>query len=234
MPAAVSHRPLLPGLLILLVLVGPAAVHAQSAQERALVYGSGMGFTVQLTNSGFGLGGYVQRAVSPRVSLALETSLAAGKDEREVVFFDFLGRRSIPRKANFFLMMPVHAGLQRRIFQDQIQDNFRPYLQVLAGPTLGWEYPYFEDADDDAVRDPDERTFDTFAALPKGDLRLGWGGFVGLGAHFGLSRKVTQGLRIGYAFSYFPAGIQLLEADVQEPQSYFGSPTISLTFGKLF
>lgn len=219
------------------LLAAPAWAQERGDEERTPrlnPYGSGMGFTVLLTNSGFGLGGYYHQALSRVTSFSLELSLTAGKDEREVVFFDFFGRRSIPRKANFFLMLPIQFGMQRRIFQESIQDNFRPYLQVIAGPTLGWEYPYFNDENDNGVRDADERTYDSIGALPKGEFRFGVGGLVAIGAHFGLSRKVTQGIRIGYAFSYMFDGVQLLEPAVQARQHGFGTPTISLTFGRLF
>ncbi|ARA93950.1 hypothetical protein AWN76_012830 [Rhodothermaceae bacterium RA] len=226
------------GLLMLAGGLTAASVQAQAPDgERAArlnPYGSGMGFTVLLTNSGFGLGGYYHRALSRVTSFSLELSLAAGKDEREVVFFDFFGRRSIPRKANFFLMMPIQIGLQRRLFQESIQDNFRPYLQIITGPTLGWEYPYFDDANGNGLRDAEERTYDSIGALPRGTFRLGYGGMIALGAHFGLSRRMTQGIRLGYAFSYVFDGVQLLEPAVQPRQHGFGTPTISLTFGRLF
>ena len=196
-------------------------------------YGSGLGFQILLTNSGFGLGGYYFRSISNSTSFMTDISLGAGKDERELKFFRF-GSSFIPNKANYLLMMPIQAGFIHRLFRNAIEENFRPYVQVTAGPTLGWEYPYFNDENGDGEYDPrEEDSYDSIGALPKGDIRVGIGGTIAIGAHFGLSRKVTQGVRIGYSFTHFMQGIQLLEPQVQEAQQFFGTPTITLTFGKL-
>ena len=227
---------------LLLALAVALPAQAQSASDDADVrrnpYGTGAGGALLLTNSGFGLGGYYNRAWGPRTSFRAELSLGAGKDEREIKFFGY-GRSQIPSKANYLLMLPLQLGVQRRLFRETIEDNFRPYLQLTAGPTLGWVYPYFDDRNgngllDDAGEDP-ERTYDSFTALPKGHARFGMSGMLAIGAHFGLSRRVTQGLRIGYAFTYFSEPVQLLEADVPgSAHRYFGTPTISLTFGRLY
>lgn len=196
-------------------------------------YGSGLGFQILLTNSGFGLGGYYFRAINDGASFMTDISLGAGKDERELKFFRF-GSSFIPNKANYLLMMPIQAGVIHRLFRNAIEENFRPYVQVTAGPTLGWEYPYFNDVNGDGQYDSrEEDSYDSIGALPKGEFRLGIGGTVALGAHFGMSRKMTQGVRIGYSFTHFLQGIQLLEPQVQEAQKFFGTPTITLTFGKL-
>lgn len=229
--------------LVLLVLgTVPAAGQAPRPGEPANPYGSGAGFTVLITNSGFGLGGYVQRSVTPTASLIAELNLGSGKNEREFAFSDFLGRRTIPNKANYLLVLPVQVGWQQRLFRDAIEDNFRPYVQVIGGPVLGWEYPYFEDCDGDGERSPEpvcedgsaERIYDAFGSLGQGSLHLGVSGMIVVGAHFGLSRRVTQGLRVGYVVHHFFEGVQLLEPSVQGPQQFFGSPVISLTFGRLW
>jgi hypothetical protein len=220
----------------------PLAVQAQpepeatgvDAPREAIPYGSGMGLEILLTNSGFGLGGYHSTALDSATSFHIEASLSTGKDEREVKFFGFGGRSYIPDKANYLLMLPIQAGVTRRLFQNSIEDNFRPYLQVTGGPTLGWEYPYFNDQNGDGLLDDDESTYDAFSGFFKGHPRLGLGGMLALGAHFGRSEKVTQGVRIGYSFTYFFRGIQLLEPDVADAQHFFHTPTISITFGKLF
>lgn len=215
----------------------PAAAQQQpdtsSTTEQDTDYGSGIGLQILLTNSGFGLGAYYHRAVSRSTSFVGEISLGAGKDERELKFFQF-GHSYVPNKANYLLMLPIQAGIVQRLFRESIADNFRPYAQFSAGPTLGWEYPYFDDRNDNGEYDSgDERIYDSIGAIPKGELRFGFGGTIAIGAHFGISKTMTQGVRIGYSFTYFGEGIQLLERKVQEAQHFFGTPTISLTFGKL-
>ncbi len=219
----------------------PKAAAAQDSIPPA-TYGSGAGLQVLLTNSGFGLGGFVSHEVSPTLSLMLDMSIAAGKDEREARFFRF-GSSFVPGKANYLLLMPIQGGASVRLFRHEIEDNFRPFLQVTAGPTFGWLYPYFDDCNGNGNLDEDfdcgdgrrERTFGAFTSLPRGSMKLGAGGMIAVGANFGQNRRASQGIRIGYAFNYFFDGIQLMERRIEpEPRRYIGSPTITLTFGRLF
>lgn len=233
---AVFRKSIVPILAACVLLTAAQPLCAQSptdTQDGDRGYGSGFGAAILLTNSGFGLGGYYHLAVTDATSLIAELSLGAGKDERELKFFRF-GSSYIPKKANYLLMMPIQVGATHRLFRDTIEDNFRPYVQVTAGPTFGWEYPYFNDENGNGAYDAgDEQTYDSIGALPKGEARFGMGGMIAIGAHFGSSKKVAQGIRVGYSFTRFFDGIQLLEPQVQEAQRFFGTPMITLTFGRL-
>src|SRR5690606_4058983 len=192
--------------------------HPTDPTERRNEYGSGIGFQILLTNSGFGLGGYYHRELTRSTSFMTEISFGSGKDARESKFFRF-GSSYIPYKANYLLMAPVQAGIIHRLFRETVADNLRPYVQVTARPTIGWEYPYFEDTNGNGRYDSsEEETFDSIGALPKGDFRMGVGGTIALGAHFGLSKRVTQGVRIGYSLTHFFQGIQLMEPQVEGAQ----------------
>lgn len=229
-----SFVPIVAAAVLLLTAGGPASAQPSTdSPEGEPGYGSGFGAQILLTNSGFGLGAYYHLAVSEATSLMAEFSLGAGKDERELKFFRF-GSSYIPKKANYLLMVPIQVGASHRLFRDAIEDNFRPYIQFTAGPTIGWEYPYFNDLNgNDAYDAGEEQTYDSIGALPKGDVRFGLGGTIAVGAHFGSSKRVAQGIRIGYSVTRFFEGIQLLEPQVQDAQHFFGTPTITLTFGRL-
>lgn len=225
--------------LVALVLFGLGGGNglAQSAEDEGKpLYGNGLGFNIALTNSGFGIGAFWQRALSFHYTFISEFTMGAGKDSREQRFFNFWGESYIPGKANYLLMVPLQVGIQRRLFADDIQDNFRPFLQFSAGPTFGWVSPYFKDSNGNGVWDPDlnEKTYDSISAFPRGKGRMGAGSVVALGAHFGRSRKVTQSLRFGVSFIYFPDGIELMQKGIREsgPQEFFVSPVISLSFGR--
>ncbi|SHK88250.1 hypothetical protein [Rhodothermus profundi] len=222
--------------LVLLVPVWTGQAQLPADSSRVDPYGTGAGLQILLTNSGFGLGGYYHRAVGRDLMLLFDFSLGSGKDEREQKFYNALtGASYIQNKANYLLLIPVQFGLQRRLWREQIADNFRPYLQFSIGPTFGWVYPYFRDQNGNNRYDPEigERIYDVFQALPKGHLRTGVGGMIVLGAYFGRSLQTTQGLRFGYALHYFPRPIQLLEGQAT-PRRFFGTPVISLTFGRLY
>ena len=223
-------------LLFVLSLFTAHLLYGQSLEADSTLnpYGSGLGFEVVVTNSGFGLGGYFARAINRQNSFLAEFSIGTEKSDREVKFFG-LGQSFIPDKANYFLRMPIRVGVQRRIWEEYIEDNFRPYLQVSGGPTLGWVYPYFDDENGNESYDREERRYDGFGSIFKGSFEFGFGGTIGLGAHFGENTRITQGVRISYSFNYFFNSIQLLEISEQvEPVHFFGTPSISITFGRLF
>lgn len=225
-------------LCVLWAAGSPTTARAQAdttaTADTARTYGSGMGTAVVLTNSGFGLGGYLSYAFEPTTAAVVEVRLSPGKDPREASFFDRFGQRDIPRKANYLLLAPVHIGFRQRLLRNHIEDNFRPFLQLSGGPTFGWSYPYFEDENANRQLDDGERVYGTFAALGRGEPRLGVSSTLALGAFFGSSTSAVRAVRIGYEATYFFEGVQLLEPQVQEARRYFGTPTITLLFGRLF
>ena len=230
-----------PVVFLVASLMISASAFAQSEPEVMNPYGSSEGFLVQLTNSGFSLGAYLTRAISEHGSFHLDASIGAGKDEREARFFRF-GSSFVPGKANYLLMMPVQAGFSQRLFSETIEDNFRPFVSFTTGPTVGWQYPYFSDCDgtgnlNEAFECPDgrtERVYSVFEALPRGEFRMGFGTTFAFGAFFGDGEYTTQGIRLGYSLNYFFEGVQLMERRIEEtPRRFIGSPTITLTFGRL-
>lgn len=201
-------------------------------------YGTGLGASLLLTNYGFGLGALYRVALGEATSLVAELSIGSGKDEREQEFFvGFFGDTVVPYKRHSFLMAPLHVGVERRLFRDTIEDDFRPFVQLLGGPAVGFQWPYFDDANGNGVQDGDERRLGALAGIGDGSFRLGIGGTVAFGAYFGESRRSTQGLRIGYVGSYFFRAVELLEPrpEVESPnRHFFGTPVVSLHLLRLF
>jgi hypothetical protein len=195
---------------------------------------SGLGGQILLTNSGFGLGGYFTRLIARDLTFIAEISLGNTKDEREVAFFDRFGRKDLPNKANYLLSMPVQVGIEKRLFRTVIEDNFRPFVHLSAGPTVGWKYPYYRDSNGNGTLDEGEKTYDVIGSLPRGSFAMGFGGSVAVGAYFGETRGMSQSVRIGYSFTHYFDAVELLERSIREPAHFFGSPTILVSFGKLF
>lgn len=211
-----------------------SAVSDPPREEKVGPANRGLGGQVLLLNSGLGLGFYVTRMVSPDVTLLAEISLSSIKDDREVAFFDRLGQKDVPNKANYVFQIPVQFGVERRLFRASIEDNFRPFFHVVTGPSFVWRSPYFDDVNNNGELDTDERIFSSFQSLSKGSLEMGWSGTISLGAHFGKLYGGSQSLRVGYTFTYFFNEIPLLEPSVRAPARWVGSPTIRLSFGKLY
>ncbi len=202
-------------------------------QVDSLGQGRAYGLQVVLTNSGFGLGGYVSSDIALGQRLSFEVILGAAKDEREVAFFDRLGSRDVPNKANYLLEVPLQVGLEQRLFKSQIEDNFRPFLFASAGPLIGWAYPYFDDANNNNVLDSNEKSFDVISGLGRGHVEPGVSVGLFLGAHFGSPKTTSQGVRIGYRLSYYKNPIALLEESIKTPSRRIGTPVISVYFGRV-
>lgn len=226
-------RRLLLHIPIVLLLASTALL--SNAQERAdsLRFIDGRGLEILLSNSGFGIGAFISHNLGQDLSLVLDAGLGAVKDEREVAFFDRFGQRDVPNKANYLLEMPLLIGLERRVFRSRIEDNFRPFLSLSAGPLIGWLYPYFDDDNDNGLLDEDEKTHDVLSGLPSGHFRTGVSFSLSIGARFGDVRESGYGVRFGYRASIYNDDIALLEESIKEPTRRFGTPLIVVYFGPL-
>jgi len=230
---------LLPGILFVVILGLFARVPVVNAQNRAassadLAGTKGLGGQVLVQNSGLGIGGYLSRLVNEDIIFVAEISLSSIKDGREVAFFNRLGQKDIPDKANYVTQLPIQVGIEYRLFRASIEDNFRPFLHATTGPTLIWKSPYFDDINNNQELDAGEPVYGTFNSLSHGNLELGWSGTFSVGAHFGKLLGGTQSLRLGYTVSYFFDEIPLLEPSVRSPATWIGSPSIKISFGKLY
>ncbi len=244
-PRPPIHPPHTPTALLLAALLlaalplaaAPAGAQAGAAYPLAPAdtargrYDTGGGVAFQLSEFGFGLGGLYRVGVGGSTSLVVEASLGAGRDEREQQFFvGLFGETVTPFKRNYVVLVPVHVGVERRLFRAAVEDNFRPFVQLTAGPTFGYQWPYFRDADGDGVREDEEERLGPWRGLGEGEPRLGVGGALAVGAYFGRSRRTAQGLRVGYAASYFARPVGLLEPvpEVDGPdRRFFGTPVVS-------
>lgn len=214
---------------------------APALVDTAEAWRAGWGVRVRVSESGFGLGAYAARRLSPDWAAVATLHLSNVTDERESKFFGLGGTTTIPEKLNYLLVLPLQVGAQHRLFRRRIASNFRPFVTLTAGPTLAWRSPYFDDCtgDDEVTpgatcneRPEGERTFSALESLPRGTPLAGVGGELALGADFGEGRRV-QGVRIGVALDYFPTAVRLLEADARpDAQTTFASPFVVLSFGR--
>ena len=200
-------------------------------------YGSSAALVLQLTEYGLGAGGALRQRLSDDWSATAELSVGAGRDEREQSFGGGLfGERVTPFKRNSVLLVPLQIGAERRLFRTRIEDNFRPFAAVAVGPTLAYQYPYFDDLDGDGRRDDDEERTSGLDALTDGQLRVGVGGTVSVGAAFGRSRRTAPSVRFGLQGTYFPVAVDLLEITplVDDPsRKTFVTPVVSFHVARL-
>lgn len=167
-----------------------------------------MGVDIMVSTGGFGLGIFYRHEFSDDFAGYIDFSISESKDDQEIEFYDpYTGRTFVPGKANRFLNMPLMAGVQHRLFKEDILDNFRPYLNAAVGPTMIYVFPYNEEY---------------FRALGKGHPVYTVGGYIGVGAYFGSERAALFGLNLRYYWIPYPGGVTSMEQ-----RTFAGTTTVA-------
>lgn len=173
-----------------------------------------LGVDIMVSTNGFGLGMFYRHEYSEDFCGFIDFSISEAKDEDEKEFIDpYYGQTFVPGKVNRFLLLPFYVGVQKRLFKDDILDNFRPYITGAVGPTIIYVFPYDEEY---------------FNALGRGRPRYTLGSYFGVGAYFGTARSSLLGLNLRYYYIPYPGGIESLQG-IDKTQ--FGGVYISLSYG---
>lgn len=234
----------------------------------------GAAFNIVLNNFGFGIGGEYRLVVSPLSEIYAELQMTALRDVTEQNY-QFFGQQIIPNKRNRILSFPFNVGFKHRLFPQPISDNFRLFVGGQIGPTAAFVYPYYTAANILYVMEDDllsgapledilqsgrveanigQFVNDVFQGWGDGEWTFGTAGQLALGVDFGERFKSVTTLKIGFTFSYFEKGIQVMDPlnalgiiptpqfdsdvyvlQVGTPrQKFFGSPFITLSFGNMW
>lgn len=175
------------------------------------------GMDIMLGESGFGLGTFYRKQLSLKWTAFTDISFSETKDDREFEYIDFFGRTFTIGKKNRVFAIPLNIGLQYRIFEDVVYDNLRPYINFGMGPTLVLTTPY-------------EREF--FNAFGYTRTKTAIGGYIGLGANFGLDKSSLVGLNFRYYYThFFDEGVESLN---ERYKRSFGSFFVTLNIGMMY
>jgi hypothetical protein len=207
---------------------------------------------IVLTDNGFALGTEIRKISGPFTELLVSLEAGGLRDPREQIFNSFYFGQITPNKYKRVASMPLNIGLRQRLFADAFDDNFRLNMVVQGGPTLAFSYPYFDDRDGNAIRDTDEFYNDVFKGLKEGEFQWGGAGKAAITIDFGDRFKRVSSFQFGYQLQYFPEGIQIMQPNAYNvvigrngfpeleivkgasKESVFGSPVISLSFGRFW
>jgi hypothetical protein len=175
------------------------------------------GFDLLIGESGFGFGGFYRKQLNIKFTLFADLSISEAKDDREIEYVDIFGQTFTIGKKNRVFQIPLTFGAQYRLFENELADNLRPYINAGVGPTLALTTPYSEEF---------------FNAFGKAQTHFGVGGYVGFGANFGLDQSNLIGLNIRYYYTHFiNDGVEILEGRFKEHINGF---FISLNFGFMY
>jgi hypothetical protein len=154
------------------------------------------GLDIMFGEGGPGLGAFYRHQLSRKFTLFTDISLSETKDEKEFEYIDYFGNTFTIGKKNRVFSIPVMAGLQYRLFENSINDNLRPYVNLGLGPTIVMTTPY---------------SVEYFSAFGKAKLKYALGGYIGFGANFGLDKTNLLGINFRYyLIHFFDEGVESL------------------------
>jgi hypothetical protein len=205
-----------------------------------------------LSDNGFAIGTELRKVASPYTEFTFSIDAGGLRDSREQIFNSFYFGQITPNKYRRVVTMPLQIGFRQRLFAHSFDDNFRLNLSASGGPTAAFIFPYFRDTDGNGIRDTDEIYYDVFRGWNEGEFMFGGAGKVGIGIDFGDRFKRVTTFEFGYQVQYFANGIQIMQPNAYEliftpggqvgldivpgasKQSVFGTPVISLSFGRFW
>ncbi len=181
------------------------------------------GLDILFSNNGFGLGIFLRKEYSRTLQGFASLAISEAKDDNEVEYYDPYTYQSIvPGKVNRFLVFPLTFGIQYRLFEDEILDNFRPYITGGIGPAVVLSSPY-------------DKEF--FKSLGYAQAHWTFNAFIGGGAFFGSDQGSIMGLSFRYYVIPVFNGIPSLadpNSNIISRKKDFGGFFISLNFGSSF
>jgi len=175
------------------------------------------GFDILLGESGFGFGGFYRHELSTKFTLFGDFSFSESKDQREFEYIDYYGNSFTVGKINRVFQIPINFGAQYRLFEKELTDNLRPYINAAVGPTVVLTTPY------------EEEFFNAFGSTT---VHFAAGGYVGFGANFGLDKSNLIGLNFRYYhIQFFDEGVESLEGRFNKT---IGGFYVTINFGFMY
>lgn len=175
------------------------------------------GVDLLFSDGGFGIGTFYRRSFNLKLTGFVDLSFSESKSAREFEYYDYWGRPIVIGKENRVFLVPVLAGLQYRLFEKELTDNLRPYINGGIGPVFAISTPY---------------QVEFFNSFKYAKLHLGVGGYIGIGADFGLSKTNLIGLDMGYHYIKFVSGgVEQMKGEIHTELGVF---YIALKLGLMF
>lgn len=175
------------------------------------------GVDLMFGEGGFGLGAFLHKSFSQTITGFADISFSESKDEREVEYVDWYGNTFVLGKENRVFLIPLNFGLQYRLFYEVLTDNLRPYVNGGVGPTFVLTTPYDEEY---------------FTAFGRAKMHYAVGGYIGIGANFGISKRNLAGINIRYYYIHlFDQGVENL---TNKFRKNFGHLYLTLNLGIMY
>jgi hypothetical protein len=165
-------------------------------------HGNEYGAGITIAMSGFGLGGFYRFAFPSYFHLGAHLDFYIMRDEKEFSGYDVFGFPVQINKFNRLFLVPVSVELKKRFFQNDIEENFRPYVVTSGGVTFGMNFPRNNDIEFSNLP-PEEQE-----RLPRdNEYQLTFNLALGIGIDVTSNENFFISIRPQYRFFYFPRTI---------------------------
>lgn len=189
--------------ILLLIILSFSTIFAQKIGELAEAKPpeefppNSWGMDILIGDGGFGLGTFFRHAFTNKITGFIDFSISESKDDREFEYIDIYGQPFVIGKKNRVFILPLNVGVQYRLFAKELTENLRPYVNAGVGPNFIISTPYNEEF---------------FKAFGNATMQYALGGYVGIGANFGLSKSNLVGLNVRYYYAkIFGEGVENLQ-----------------------
>lgn len=176
---------------------------------------------VILSTNGFGIGIFFSKPISETSSLSTEFSISNITDDNEVTVYDVYGNVYTPNKINRFLAFPFLFGYEQRLFADEIEENFRPFVSGLLGPSVVFSSPAQEEF---------------FSSLKNGKSYFGYSGEIKFGTYIGNFENEVIKISLNYTFTKIGKKLESMKYENGEIKTMdkFNRFAIVFSFGNFF
>jgi len=178
-------------------------------------FNTALGFNMKLSSHGFGAGGFHSWMLSNKIESSISFYISGARKSDEIEYYDYqTGQIFIPGKINRLYLIPITLSIKYHLFNEQLDNTFKPYIDFGVGPSLILSNPY---------------QYEFFSALKYTRLYTRFGTYLGFGSYLMSTEKSLMGIDARYY--YIPFGGDGIESIVALPIKDFGGLFLSLSIG---
>ena len=182
-------------IIILALSVLPLQMYSKVDEYESLpTHKNERGFSFSLASAGMGLGGFYRFALANFIHVGVDLEFFILRDEKEFEFVDPFGNAFKINDVNRFFTIPLNIELKKRLFANDIEDNFRPHLMAQAGLIYGMNFPR-------------ELYIDEKVVQPDNEFQFSYNLLIGFGVDVETRENFFFTIRPQYRYVFFPEKI---------------------------
>jgi len=186
-------RHILKCFFLALVIWFPAIAQLMVVEDNPPTHNDQGGGTVVVSMSGLGIGGFYRKALPGFWTVGVNGQFFLMRGDKEIEFIDpYYGIPVVLNKYSQLFLIPVNLEIKKRLFANDIEDNFRPHVMLEVGAILG-------------INVPDKQYYAYFnLGDPKTEYQVTYNFVIGFGVDVISHENFFVSVRPQYRYVYFP------------------------------